>query len=213
MKKLLLAVLFAILVALPMGSAALADGQASAQAGDAAVQGTDFLPGSSPAEGSPAQTMTPALHAAVLAMLHRDMDVYDPADADLNWETLYNMLSLYGQMDARADYEDEELVLPAETVLDFSSALPSPFEDLGPLPADLSDRMDYVAADDSYRLVCGSDSLADIQLEDARQTEDGLELTGALVYQVDGSELARFQATLQPQDNLFGYSIAALELK
>ena len=31
-------------------------------------------------------------------------------------------------------------------------------------------------------------------------------------YLVDGSDLAQFQATLQPRDNMFGYTITALEL-
>lgn len=52
--------------------------------------------------------MTPALHAAILAMVNlgqRELDLSDPVAA---WETLYNMLSLYGQMDDRSEYLDEE---------------------------------------------------------------------------------------------------------
>ena len=37
-------------------------------------------------------------------------------------------------------------------------------------------------------------------------------LTGSLSYLVDGSDLAQFQATLQPRDNMFGYTITSLVL-
>ena len=40
-----------------------------------------------------------------------------------------------------------------------------------------------------------------------------VKLTGALVYLADGSDLGEFEATLQSQDNMFGYTITAFTMK
>ena len=211
MKKLLLTVMIAALLVMPLEGAALAQTpEASAPAETA--QEVDFDPGCVPAETDAAASMTPALHAVVLAMLHQEQTRFSPQDGGLVWESLYNMLSLYGQLDERSSYVDGDLILPMETVQDFSSALTSSLEDLGALPEDLADRMAYASEIDGYRLTCGDDSLAQIRLESSGVNGRSLELTGALVYLVDGTDLASFRVTLQPSDNLFGYTIAALEL-
>lgn len=211
MKKLLLTAMIAALLVMPLAGVALAQTpEASAPAGTA--QEPAFGPGCVPAETDALASMTPALHAVVLAMLHQEQDRFSPDNGELVWESLYNMLSLYGQLDERSSYVNGDLVLPVETVLDFSSALTPSLEDLVALPDDLSDRMVYASEIDSYRLACGDDGLAQIRLESSRSQDRSLELTGDLVYLVDGTSLARFQATLQPGDNLFGYAITALEL-
>ena len=121
------------------------------------------------------------------------------------------MLSLYGQLDERSEYVGEDLLLPRETVQDYAAALPMSGA-LGDLPDDLSDRMIYDASSDSYRVVCGNDSLAEIQLNQTVQANGTLRLAGRLVYVVDGSSLAQFQAVLQPTDSMFGYVITSMEL-
>ncbi|MCF2596938.1 hypothetical protein [Pseudoflavonifractor phocaeensis] len=212
MKKLLLTAMLAALLVMPLEGAALAQTpEASAPTADTA-QELDFDPGCVPAETDALESMTPAIHAVVLAMLHQEQTVYSPQNAQLTWEALYNMLSLYGQMDDRSDYVGEDLVLPTEAALDFSTALTLSLDALGPLPEELSDRMVYDAELDSYRLACGSDSLAQIRLDSSRDAGRELELTGTLVYLVDNTDLARFRVTLRSQDNLFGYTVAGLEL-
>ena len=156
--------------------------------------------------------MTPALHAAILAMVNlgqRELDLSDPVAA---WETLYNMLSLYGQMDDRSEYLDEELVLPSETVMDYASALFTGTAPLSPIPEALSDRIRYDGKLDSYLLTCGDDSLAEIQLTSIRELGGSLSVDGSLVYLVDGSSLAQFHAQFARQDNMFGYVITNLTL-
>lgn len=59
-------------------------------------------------------------------------------------------------------------------------------------------------------VVCGEDNLAQIQVESLTASGDGYVLTGALVYEVENEVLVRFQATLQPQDNMFGFVVSAL---
>ena len=211
MKKLLLTAMIAALLVMPLEGTALAQTpEASAPAETA--QEADFDPGCVPTETDALASMTPAVHAVVLAMLHQEQTRFSPQDSGLVWESLYNMLSLYGQLDERSSYVDGDLILPVETVQDFSSALTPNLEDLGALPEDLADRMVYASEIDGYRLACGDDSLAQIRLESSSNLGRNLELTGALVYLVDGTDLASFRVTLQPSDNLFGYAITALEL-
>ena len=95
---------------------------------------------------------------------------------------------------------------------DYTAALDVSFDELGPLPGALSDRIVYDAAADSYQVVCGNDSQAQFQVYTAEQTAGGLVLEGALVSLTDQTDLARFEAALQPRDSMFGYAITALTL-
>ena len=97
-------------------------------------------------------------------------------------------------------------------MLDFSAALPGGPVDLNTLPEELADRMTYLAGQDSFRVVCGDDNLAEIRLDRSSVERDKLVLSGSLVYSVDDSVLTGFRAVLRPADNLFGYQIEALTL-
>ena len=209
MKKILLTAMLATLLVLPLEGIAQAETVEPSTNEIPVSQELEFVPGDVPAETGPLDSMTPAIHGVVLAMLNHGTDSFADADSLLGWESAYNMLSLYGQMDDRAECTEEELVLPAEIVMDFSAALAI---DLDQLPADLSDRMVYESETDCYRLVCGENGLAQIQLGDAVVTDNGLNVTGALTYLVDGTDLAQFRATLIPADNLFGYTLTDLIL-
>ena len=195
-KKLLLTLMILSVLIVPVGGA---------------EEVSEYVPGSVPAGSGMAESMVPALHGMVLAMLNQDVSDFDPAGRELAWESLYNMLSLYGQMDSRALPEDGTLTLPGETVADYSAALGLSLEELGVCPGSLSDRLHREG--ESYILACGSDDLAQLRLSEVQSGEDGgFRLTGTLVYLVDGSELARFQAELQPQDTMFGCAVTGLRL-
>ena len=220
MKKILLTAMLAAVLVLPMEGVALANtpetssSEVTAPVSDTVQvqEGTDYVPGDVPAQTGALEAMTPAIHGAILATLHHDLAQFDFSNTQLGWETLYNMLSLYGQMDERSEYVGEDLVMPVETVMDFSAALFPSFDALGTIPQELADRMTYRSEIDSYRLVCGNDSLAQIQLDSSQREGSGLVLTGSLVYEVEDTSLVRFQAVLQPRDNMFGYTITSLEL-
>ena len=211
LRKMLLTLTAAAVLALSIPFAALAvnGGEIALPAGDVTAE-TGFVPGSIPAETGAVESMTPALHAGLLTLLHLGDDALT-GDAG-RWETVYNMLSLYGQLDERADSGDGLLTVPAETVLDFSAALPGGPVYLNTLPEDLADRMTYLADQDSFQVVCGDDNLAEIQLSGSTVEQGKLVLSGRLVYSVDGSVLTGFQAVLQPTDSLFGYQIETLTL-
>lgn len=208
MKKISMALLISLVLLLPAGGTALA-GHAEAPAPG---EVREFLPGSVPAETGPAESMSPALHALVLACLDQEAARFDLDDRDLAWEGLYIMLSLYGQMDSRSVTEEGELFLPEETVQDYAAALDLDLEELGELPAAIRDRLDYDSASRCFVVVCGSDDLARIQVDSAPAPGGGLSLAGALVYEAEDRILARFQAELQPRDNMFGYAITAMDV-
>ena len=211
MKKMLLTVMIAALLVLPLGGVALAQTpeavpEAPAEAGEV------FVPGGVPAQTNALQSMSPALHGVVLAMLNQGQTSFDPAHSVAGWEALYNMLALYGQMDDRADCSGEEMSLPSEIVMDFSAALTAVSPTPDALPEEVADRMVYDAESDCYRLVCGDDGLAQIRLDSALDLDGQVEVTGALVYLVDNTDLAQFRAVLVEEDNLFGFSLVALDI-
>ena len=208
MKKISMALLISLVLLLPAGGTALA-GHAEAPAPG---EVREFLPGSVPAETGPAESMSPALHALVLACLDQEAVRFDLDDRDLAWEGLYIMLSLYGQMDSRSVTEEGELFLPEETVQDYAAALDLDLEELGEPAAAIQDRLDYDSASRCFVVVCGSDDLARIPVDSAQAPGGGLSLAGALVYEAEDQILARFQAELQPRDNMFGYAITAMDV-
>ena len=208
MKKYVLTALMIALLALPLGSVALADHEEAS-----APTQSEYTPGSAPAASAAADAMSPALHGMVLAALNNESNSFDLTDQPLVWEGLYNMLSLYGQLDSRTEVlNDGAITFPAETVWDYAAALAVTPDALGSLPAQLADRLTYDKTSDSYQAVCGSDDLAQIQILSQHSSPDALHLTGALVYLVDNTQLAQFQATLRPADNMFGYTVTNLTL-
>ena len=205
-KKALATAVAVSLFVLPLSSMAVY------QADETSGQEQSFVPGDVPAQSSAADSMTSALHAVVLALLSQDVQAFDSGNTALAWESLYNMLSLYGQLDERSYQEQDTLLLPSETVRDYAAALGVNVDSLGDAPAALSDRLVYQAGSDSYQIACGSDDLAQLQIQSVSSARGNLLLEGALVYLVDGSDLAQFQAVLQPRDNMFGYTIVSLTL-
>lgn len=206
LKKVLMAALIVSMLILPVNSA----GPVSAPEASSPEQ--SYLPGDVPAETGAAESMTPALHALVLAMLNHDTVRFDFSNAALTWEGLYNMLSLYGQMDTRSISKQGELFLPEETVLDYAAALALDFSSLGDPPAAIRDRLNYDNVSRSYVVVCGEDDLAQVRVDSLKPAGQGCLLTGSLVYQVNGQVLASFQAGLQPCDNMFGYVVTSMSI-
>lgn len=199
-KRLLTAALITSMLILPVSSVG------PAGAGEA----PDYLPGDVPAQTDAVESMSPALHALVLAMVNHDVKSFDFDDRALTWEGLYNMLSLYGQLDSRCDEKNGELLLPEETVLDYAAVLDADEESLGDSPAALRDRLNYDNVSGSYVVVCGSDNLSRIRVDGLTPSAGGYVLDGALVYEVENQTLVRFRAVLVPRDNMFGFAVSEL---
>lgn len=207
-KKLAAAALIVSMLILPVNSV----GPVPTEGASSPEQGQDYLPGDVPAETDAAESMSPAFHALVLAMLNHDVTRFNFEDTALTWEGLYNMLSLYGQLDSRSVTENGELLMPEETVLDYAAALALSFDGLGDPPSAIRDRLNYDNVSRSYVVVCGEDNLAQVRVDRLASSAGGYTLTGSLVYQVDGRILARFQAGLQPCDNMFGYTVTSIQI-
>ena len=208
MKKLLLTALLAAAMLLPLGTIALAEDETSAPDTEAVYL---YVPGNAPAQ-TDISAMIPALHGVLLAMDNQGSASFSGDRDALSWEMMYNLLSMYGQMDDRAWFDGDVLLLPGEAVIDYSSAfLPAP---LSPdtLPEALADRITYDAQSDVYRLYCGSDDLAQVVIDECVETSDCASLSGRLVYLAEDETLLSFAADLTVQDNMFGYALTELTM-
>lgn len=208
LKKLVTAALITSMLILPVNSV----GPAGYEEASLPGQSQDYIPGDLPAQTGAEESMGPVLHAMLLAMLNHDGKDFDLSDSELGWEGLYNMLSLYGQLDSRCDEKNGELFLPEETVRDYAAALDADLEALGDLPAGLRDRMNYDNVSRCYLLVCGEDDQVQVRTDSLRTEGTALVLSGALVDEVEGEDLVRFRAVLRPRDNMFGYAVSALSI-
>ncbi len=207
-KKLLTAAMITSMLILPVSSV----GPAGHEGASLPVQTQDYLPGDLPAQTGAVESMSPVLHAMLLAMLNQERDSFDLGDSALAWEGLYNMLSLYGQLDSRCDEKNGELFLPEETVRDYAAALDAGIEALGELPAGLRDRMNYDNVSRCYVLICGEDDQVQVRADSIQREGAALVLSGSLVDEVEGEALVEFQAVLRPRDNMFGYAVSALSI-
>jgi len=211
MKKTLNYILAAALLLLPVSLTGC--GQAESPAAPAAsVRNLSYDPGDAPAQTTTADAAAPMLHGVLLAMLNQGAEKFDPADRTLAWESLYNMLSLYGQLDNRSEYEGEDLLLPAETVRDYAASSIPGFDTLGELPKELSDRMAYQSETGCYLVTCGEGSMARMELSDPAWENGVVRIDGALIFEADGSVIAGFRAGLTPSDNMLGFTLEYMEL-
>lgn len=208
LKKLVTAALITSMLILPVNSV----GATGHEEASLPSQSQDYIPGDLPAQTGAEESMSPVLHAILLAMLNHDVKDFGLSDSELAWEGLYNMLSLYGQLDSRCDEKNGELYLPEETVRDYAAALDADLEALGELSAGLRDRMNYDNVSRCYLLVCGEDDQVQVRTDSLRTEGTALVLSGALVDEVEGEDLVRFQAVLQSRDNMFGYAVSALSI-
>lgn len=171
-----------------------------------------FVPGGVPAQSGPMEGMVPPINALVLCMLEQDLD-YDESDDVFVWNSLYYMISLYGQMDSRAELTDDTLTLPGETVADYAAALFTHFDGLPQLPEELKDRVTYDEAQDLYHLARGDAGLSETRLAAAEKMSGGkLDVSGDLVALENERPLCSFRAVLSENNSMFGYSISGLTI-
>ena len=207
MKKLLASLTILTILALPLGSAASAEQQTPP-----ADLSVEEVHGNIPAQADAAQAMYPAVHSLVLAMTENDLE-YAPEDSEFLWTSLYYMLSLYGQMDERAELTDDTLILPSEMVRDYAAALYPDVAQLPDIPAPISQRIAYFASDDSYHLARGDEALIQVTVDDTQAQDNGqVILSGRMTALEDGSTLYTFQSTLSPRDTMFGFIIDSLTI-
>ena len=205
MKKRIVSLALALLLAAGLGGTVFAQSQQESQP-EASLE---TVQGSAPAQADASQSMYPAVHALVMAMTENHLD-YDPENPEFLWTSLYYMLSLYGQMDERAQITDDTLILPSEVIQDYAAALYPDVSSLPEVPAPISARI-APNGDGTYRLARGEEGLTQVTVEPPIYLQDGtVVMNGALVALEDGSTLREFQVTLLPRDCIFGYVITDL---
>lgn len=209
MKKKLISILMIAVMLCSLGGLAYADNVKDLRARD----GVEFIPGTVPAQSAELDGMVPPVNALVLAMLEHDLAYDENSDVFL-WNSVYYMISLYGEMDSRAELTDDQLILPSETVEDYAAALFSNYSGLPELPEQMKDWVTYNAADDTYSLARGDAGLSETQILQVTQVGDGtVEVFGAVVALEDESQMCTFTATLNANQSMFGYSIAGLNIE
>ncbi len=172
---------------------------------------TTYRDGDVPAGLAVVDCITPPVSALVLCMLELDLD-YDQQDDSFYWSGLYYMLSLYGQMDSRAQLTDDTLILPAETVADYAAALFADFSGLPTLPDELAERIQLI--DGEYHLARGDAGQLTCDITSTTSQTDGSVLaSGSMISAVDGSTVCTFTVKLQPNDSMFGYAICDAIIK
>jgi len=168
-----------------------------------------FIPGSVPAESEAMTGMIAPVNAVVMCMVENDM-AYDRTDGLFLWRSVYYMLSLYGEMDQRAELTGDTLIAPSEMVQDYAGAM---FGSMPALPQGVDKRLSYDEKSDSYLLARGDAGQSETVFTSVTVRADGLvELSGAMRALDDGSEIAAFSALLTPKDNMFGYEICQLDI-
>lgn len=208
MKKRLTSVALTIALLLSIGSYATAQDTTTTDTQVEASQYTGlnyYRDGDVPAQSAMEDTMLPPVTALVMSMVEKEMS-YNSSDAQFCWNSLYYMLSLYGQLDSRAQLTDDTLILPTEAVQDYAAALFGDLNGLPQLPQSLEDSI--TVADGLYYLSRGDAGLSTIEIGSTLNLDDGTVLAmGQMVYDVDGTVLCTFTVKLQPNDTMFGYSI------
>ena len=209
MKKLLISLTVVVAMLCSMGGMVYAE---EAKGLLNQLGGAEFVPGSVPAQISQVESMVPPVNAMVMCMVEQDLD-YDETSRVFLWNSLYYMISLCGEMDSRAEFTDETMILPTEAVEDYAAALFADYHGLPELPRDLEERVSYDPQQDCYHLARGDAGLCEAVIEEVQTWENGgLEVTGALVSLEDGSVLCRFTADLLENNLMFGYAIADMRV-
>lgn len=216
MKKMIPVLLALCLLIAPMTAKVSADDHSYSASIPTVDQTTNpdvaFLAGTVPADSEWTDGILLPIHALVLSMTEHE-PVYDPQSAPFVWNALYYALSMYGQMDDRAQLTDDALLLPSESINDFSRALFADLDALPALPPELDGFITYDSTCDSYRLALGDFALTRTELgHPAAQPDGSYTVEGTLLSPEDESPLCSFRVTLLENDTMFGFSIADVSL-
>lgn len=216
MKKLIPVLLALCLLVAPMTASVSADDHSRSVTAADIDHTTNpdvvFPAGTVPADSEWTDAILLPVHALVLSMTEHEL-AYDAQSAPFVWNALYYALSLYGQMDDRAQLTDQALLLPSESVNDFSRALFAGLDELPALPPELDGFVSYDQASDVYSLSLGDFALTQTELGQPIAQADGIyTVDGTLSSLEDGALLCSFRVTLLENDTMFGFSVLDVSL-
>lgn len=95
-------------------------------------------------------SMLPALDS-IMRVMRSEERTYDPADPEFFWSVLYYMTVNFGYVHPLFEQIDYHVVMPRRAVQEYATAAFFQYDDLLPLPADMTASVEYDASLDAYR--------------------------------------------------------------
>lgn len=160
--------------------------------------------------------MTAPIDSVIRCMLENNME-YDPSDPEFFWTSLSYFAGAYGQNHVDAKLTDDSITLPKKAVQEHAIALFADYDDLLPLPEELSDRVTYDESTDSYTFSLGDIGLSTTELTYERMENGVLTLEADLNSTLDGASIGAWTVTLTENtyadgitDPIYLYSISSV---
>ncbi|MBM6830324.1 hypothetical protein H9X85_11860 [Anaerotignum lactatifermentans] len=160
--------------------------------------------------------MTAPIDAVTRCMLENNME-YDPSDPAFFWTSLSYFVGAYGQNHTSAELTDSTITLPRKAVQEHAIALFADYDDLLPLPEELSDRVTYDESMDAYTFSLGDIGLCTTELSDERMEDGVLTLQANLLSTMNDSTIGTWTVTLTENtyadgitDPIYLYSLSSV---
>ncbi|WP_304507678.1 hypothetical protein [Anaerotignum sp.] len=163
-------------------------------------------------------TMKEPIDSLVRCMLENDK-TYDPTNPEFFWSALYYFLGNYGTQNPLVTTTEEgQIKVPKKVVQEYAIALFANYDDLLPLPGDVSNSISYDEDLDAYLLSPGDAGLSDTVLSDYKAGEDSYTVTAKLLNDVGEKEtLGEWTVTMQKnvfadgiEDPRYFYSVSSV---
>lgn len=130
-------------------------------------------------------TMAEPADALIRCMLENDVK-YDPSDEMFFWKAVYYFAGMYAPMHGLSEVaEDGSMTLPRQTVQEFATVLFADYDDLLPLPEEMSENVVYSEENDAYTFYVGDRGLSETVITDFADNGDG---TFSMTAQLSGVE-------------------------
>ena len=118
-------------------------------------------------------TMAEPADALIRCMLENDVK-YDPSDEMFFWKAVYYFAGMYAPMHGLSEVaEDGSMTLPRQTVQEFATVLFADYDDLLPLPEEMSENVVYSEETDAYTFYVGDRGLSETVITDFADNGDG----------------------------------------
>lgn len=159
--------------------------------------------------------------ALMMCMLENNLE-YSPSDSLFFWKALYYFAGIYAPAHDLAEVgEDGSMTLPRQTVQEFATALFADYDDLLPIPEEMSESVIYDSGWDAYTFYTGDRGLSEAEISTFVDNGDGtFTITAMLKDAVDGGLIREGEFVLEENPYVSGisrpiyyYSIKSAEIK
>lgn len=130
---------------------------------------------------------------------------YDPKDAHMFWRTLHYALGNFGINYNRAEMVDYELVVESMVIGEFATSFIVDYNELLPIPEELSDSIRYDSDEDIYYFGLGDRGLSQTEILSYEYVDNNtLKITARLFGQDDNSTICKGDFLLKRNDYASG---------